>query len=77
MTLEVGAKESPDVGASIGGHGFGRQRLEKKSSSTVPRMPGVLALGFPRENPGVHFLAFYFSKKMKLWDFTPVKIENV
>ena len=29
MTLEVGAKESPDVGASIGGHGIGWQRLEK------------------------------------------------
>ena len=28
-TLKVGAKESPDVGASIGGHGFGWQGLEK------------------------------------------------
>ena len=27
-TLEVGAKESPDVGASIGGHGAVWQRLE-------------------------------------------------
>ena len=31
-TLKVRAKESPDVGASIGGHGFGRQRLEKKAA---------------------------------------------
>ena len=27
-TLKDGAKENPDVGASIGGHGFGWQRLE-------------------------------------------------
>ena len=27
-TLKVGAKESPDVGASIGGHGVVWQRLE-------------------------------------------------
>ena len=28
-TLKVGAKESPDVGASIGGHGYGWHCLEK------------------------------------------------